>query len=285
MVDPLRGGLLGESAVPAAIADYEVVRLLGTGNHGRYYLARPPDRLGIADEYVAVKVFTAPTTERAYELSVRELRAFAAVDCPYLVRVYDAVLADSFALACEYLPLGSLATPARPVSRPGVIAAVRHAALAAHALHEAGVVHGDIKPANILLTPQGAKLTDLGLAQFLAPGSTLTGMTHVDSVEFIDPALLRGERSSRATEVWALGASLHKALTGDGLYGELPGSSPLLAIRKVLSTQPTLSDSLIPADAALLRDCLTPKERRLPTAAAVAERLLHLWSGPSVPGK
>jgi serine/threonine protein kinase len=276
MVDLSRVTLAGEPAVPAAIADYEVVRLLGTGNHGRYYLARPPARLGIADEYVAVKVFTAPTTERAYELSVRELRAFAAVDSPHLVRIYDAVLADSFALACEYLPLGSLANPARPVSRPEVLAAVRHAALAAHALHEAGLVHGDIKPANILLAPEGAKLTDLGLARFLTPGSTLTGMTQVESVEFVDPALLRGDRPSRATEVWALGASLHKALTGDGLYGELPGNAPLLAIRKVMSTAPVLSDSLAPAETALLRDCLAPTEHRLPTAAAVAERLLRL---------
>ncbi len=276
MADPSRVTVAGESAVPAAIADYKIVRLLGTGNHGRYYLARPPARLGIADEYVAVKVFTAPTTERAYELSVRELQAFAAVDSPHLVRVYDAVLADSFALACEYLPLGSLANPARPVSRPEVLAAVRHAALAAHALHEAGLVHGDIKPANILLAPEGAKLTDLGLAQFLTPGSTLTGMTQVESVEFIDPALLRGDRPSRVTEVWALGASLHKALTGDGLYGELPENSPLLAIRKVMTTAPVLSDSLAPEEAALLRDCLTPTEHRLPTAAAVAERLLRL---------
>ena len=273
MVDPSHVALVGESAMPTAIADYEVVRLLGTGNHGRYYLARPPARLGIADEYVAVKVFTAPTTERAYELSVRELRAFAAVESPYLVRVYDAVLADSFALACEYLPLGSLANPARPLSRPEVLAAVRHAALAAHALHEAGLVHGDIKPANILLGPEGAKLTDLGLARFLTPGSTLTGMTQMESVEFVDPSLLRGDRPSRATEVWALGASLHKALTGDGLYGELPGNSPLLAIRKVMFTAPVLSDSLTPEEAALLHDCLSPTEHRLLTAAVVAERL------------
>ncbi len=276
MVDPPPVTLVDESAGPAAIADYKVVRLLGTGNHGRYYLAQPPARLGIGDEYVAVKVFTASTTERAYELSVRELRAFASVDSPHLVRVYDAVLADSFALACEYLPLGSLANTARPMSRPEVLTAVRHAALAAHALHEAGIVHGDIKPANILLAPDGAKLTDLGLAQFLTPGSTLTGMTQMESVEFVDPALLRGDRPSRATEVGALGASLHKALTGDGLYGELPASSPLLAIRKVMSTQPVLSDSLTPEEAALLRDCLTPTGHRLPTAAAVAERVLRL---------
>ncbi|MFN2496565.1 MAG: protein kinase [Pseudonocardiaceae bacterium] len=280
MVGPSRATQVGESTVPAAIADYEVVRLLGTGNHGQYYLARPPARLGIADEYVALKVFTAPTSERAYELSVHELRAFAAVDCPYLVRVYDAVLSDSFALATEYLPMGSLAHPARPLSRSEVLVAVRYAALAAHALHEAGLAHGDIKPANILLTKDGAKLTDLGLTRFLSPGKTLTGMARLDSVEFVDPALLRGDRPARSTEVWALGATLHKALTGAGLYGELTTNSPLLAIRQVMSTQPALSDTLAPEEAALLRDCLAPPAHRLPTAAAIAERLPDLLRAP-----
>lgn len=264
------------SGVPAAIADYEVVRSLGAGNNGRYYLARPPARLGVPDEFVAVKVFTGPCTERAYELSVRELRAFAAVRSPYLVRVYDAVLADSFALATEYLPLGSLAAPARPVSRAEVVTAVRHAALATHALHEAGLAHGDVKPANVLLTADGAKLSDLGLARFLAPGATMTGMSQVESVDFLDPAILRSARPSRGTEVWALGATLHKALTGTGLYGELPAGAPLLAIRRVLSSPPALSPALLPAEAALVRDCLAPAERRLPTAAAVADRLAAL---------
>lgn len=264
------------SALPAAIADYEVVRALGAGNNGRYYLARPPARLGVPDEFVALKVFGGPCSERAYELSVRELRAFAAVRSPHLVRVYDAVLADSFALATEYLPLGSLAAPARPVSREEVGTAVRHAALATHALHEAGLAHGDVKPANVLLADGGAKLSDLGLARFLAPGATMTGMAEVDSVEFVDPAILRGARPSRATEVWALGATLHKALTGSGLYGELPTGAPLLAIRRVLSGAPALSPALSAGEAALVRDCLAPPERRLPTAGAVAERLAAL---------
>ena len=48
-------GLVGSA--PAAVADYQVVRVLGEGNHGRFYLARPPARLGLPDEFVAVKVF------------------------------------------------------------------------------------------------------------------------------------------------------------------------------------------------------------------------------------
>lgn len=264
------------AGVPAAIADYEVVRLLGTGNNGRYYLARPPARLGIDDEFVAVKVFTGPATEKAYERSVRELRAFAAVDSPHLVRVYDAVLDDSFAIATEYLPLGSLANPARPLSRAEVLAAVRDASLAVHALHEAGLSHGDMKPANVLLTEGGAKVSDLGLSRFLLPGSTLTGMTQMDSVEFIDPSILRGERPSRTSEVWALGATLHKALCGAGLYGELPGNDALLSIRRVMSMSPTVHQSLEPGEASVVTDCLAPVGQRIPTATAVAERLTAL---------
>ncbi|WP_219419658.1 hypothetical protein [Pseudonocardia nigra] len=107
--------------VPAAIADYEVVRLLGEGDHGHTYLARPPARLGLAEEFVALKVLCDRVGEQAYERGVRELRAFAAVRSEYLVRVFDAVLEESFGYAMEYQPLGSLAAPARPLDRGDVL--------------------------------------------------------------------------------------------------------------------------------------------------------------------
>ena len=272
----------GQAAVPAAVADYVVVRQLGEGNHGRYYLARPPARLELADEFVALKVFGDRVGELAYERGVRELRAFAAVRSPYLVTVYDAVLEDTFAYAMQYFPLGSLSAPARPLARAEVHRALEHAARAAHALHEAGMAHGDIKPANVLLTEGsdgpgiGGRLSDLGLARFLAPGTTLTSMGRASSVEYLDPDVIGGARPSRRTEIWALGATVHRALAGTGLYGELPDAQPLLAIRKVLGAQPQIDPALRPrrgrARAALPR----PRRRRLPTAEAVADRLAAL---------
>src|SRR4051812_1950285 len=95
------------------IADYEVVRALGEGNHGHYFVARPPERLGLDVEFVTLKVFGDRVAEQAYERGVRELRAFAAVRSEYLVRVYDAMLEDTFVYATEYFPLGSLAVRAR----------------------------------------------------------------------------------------------------------------------------------------------------------------------------
>ena len=270
----------GQAAVPAAVADYVVVRQLGEGNHGRYYLARPPARLELAEEFVALKVFGDRVGELAYERGVRELRAFAAVRSPYLVTVYDAVLEDTFAYAMQYFPLGSLSAPARPLARTEVHRALENAARAAHALHEAGMAHSDIKPANVLLTEGpdgiGGRLSDLGLARFLAPGTTLTSMGRASSVEYLDPDVIGGARPSRRTEIWALGATVHRALAGTGLYGELPDAQPLLAIRKVLGAQPQIDPALRPDEADLVRLCLAPDDARLPTADAVADRLAAL---------
>src|SRR5512143_297089 len=188
------------------IADYTFVRLLGEGNHGRFYLARPPGRLPVDADHVAVKVMDAATTDDAFRRATRELRAFAAVRSPYLVRLFDAgQQAGTFFYAMEYLPMGSLAAPARPLERGEVLRAVAQAALAAHDLHEAGLVHRDVKPGNVLVHEAGAKLSDLGLAQILAPGVTITGMGSVGSVEYLDPAILRGRRPSRSTDVVVAG--------------------------------------------------------------------------------
>jgi serine/threonine protein kinase len=265
------------TSVPASVADYVVVRVLGEGNHGRYLLARPPARLELPDEFVALKVFGDPVGEQGYERGVRELRAFAAVRSPYLVRVFDAVLDDAFAYAMEYFPCGSLAAPSRPVTRPEVLTALEQAARAAHALHESGLAHADITPANVLLAGDGGgRLSDLGLARVLSPGATLTGMGRASSVEYLDPELLAGARPSRRTEVFALGATVHRALAGAGLYGELPDTQPLLAIRRVMSSRPRVSPVLSAAEAELVSDCIADDDRRLPTAEAVAERLAAL---------
>src|SRR6476646_5846499 len=138
--------------LPPAVADYVIVRQLGEGNHGRYYLARPPARLELSDEFVALKVFGDRVSELGYDRGVREQGAFAAVRSPYLVTVYDAVLEDTFAYAMQYFQLGSLSAPARPLARAEVHRALENAARAAHALHEAGMARSDIKPANVLLT-------------------------------------------------------------------------------------------------------------------------------------
>jgi len=269
---------------PTAIADYEVLRLLGEGGHGRCYLARPPARLGLAEDVVVLKVLAHRVGELAFERGVQELRAVAAVRSPQVVRIFDALLTDCFAYAMEHFPLGSLADPARPPARIEILTVLEHAARAAHALHEAGIAHGGMRPGNVLLAEEGemlgGRLSDPRLARVLTPGSAVAGTGRSSALEFTDPDLLAGAGPSRRTEVWAIGSTIHRALSGAGLYGDLPAAEPLDAIRTLLSARPQVRPGLEPAEAALVRDCIAEGDARITSAAEVADRLAALRSLP-----
>jgi serine/threonine protein kinase len=260
-----------------SIADYEFIRPLGLGNHGQFFLARKPERLPLDAEFVAVKVFAGTTTEDVFRRATRELKAFAAVPSPYIVSLYDAGQHDGVLYySMEYVPGGSLADPAQPLSSGEAIKAVGDAARAAAALHAANLVHRDIKPGNVLLHTRGGKLSDLGLAHVVAPGVTVTGMGPVTSVEYTDPALLLGAQATPAADVYSLGVMLHRVITGQCIFGEdLPADDGLLALRRVMSATVQLSPSLPPATAELIGECAGPAADR-PSAAQFAERLGQL---------
>jgi serine/threonine protein kinase len=260
-----------------SIADYEFVRLLGEANYGDFYLAKTPSRLPVDDEFVVVKVATGLASDDAFRRATRELRHFSLVHSPKLVTIFDAGRqSNTFYYAMEYLPLGSLGKPTRPLTREQTLGAVADAADAAHALHENGIAHRDIKPANILLHNEGAKLSDLGLSQLLSPGLVMTGLGSI-GIEFTDPAILVGGEASRATDIWALGAVLHRALTGLSLYGELPTKEPLLMVRAILASSPEPSSSLSVEEANVVRACIAKDPRDRPaTAGEVAKRVRAL---------
>jgi serine/threonine protein kinase len=271
---------VNQAAERAGIADYRFVRVLGTGNHGVFYLAACPDRLPVDAEFVAVKVLTGTNSEDTFRRATRELAAFAAVRSPHLVTLYDAgQQGNDLYYSMEYLPSGSLAYPAEPLSEKVVLIAVADAARAAHALHEAGIAHNDIKPENVLLDRGHGKLSDLGLSQILQPGLTITGLGSAASVEYLDPALIRGDLPSRATDIFALGATLHRVLAGAGLYGKLPRDNTMVAMRRVLSKPPDISASLRPEVREVISAALSEDRAARPaTALELAERIDWLAS-------
>ncbi|GAA0902129.1 protein kinase domain-containing protein [Pseudonocardia zijingensis] len=268
--------------VPASLSDFEVLGLLGEGPRARCYLARPPSGSGApgVDVKVVVKVFAERVSEPAFDRAVRELRAVAAARSPFVAGVFDAVLGENFAYAMEHFPLGSLVSPP---SRAEALIALEQAARGAHDLHEAGIVHGGIHPGNVMLVeepggPLGGRLAEPDLTRVLTPGAVVPGTGRGGVLEFRDPDLLSGAEPSRRTEVWALGATVHRVLAGVGLYGELPGH-PLGAIRELRSAGPQIHPGLAPGDAALVRDCTAEGTARLRTAADVADRLADLRRG------
>lgn len=257
------------------VADYTFVSSLGEVGHGTLYLARTPQRLGLDTPLVGVKVFEQATDEDTLRRATRELRAFAAVSSPHLVRLLDAGRDGSwFYYAMEHCPGGSLAAPTRALSRLEQLAAVGEAARGAHALHEAGMVHRGIHPGTILLTDDGARLADLGLADVMDPTTSITGLGPPAAVEFIDPAVLSGDPASPASDIWSLGVTLHKVLTGVGVYGELHASDPLLAVRRVITQAPRLSEDLGAREAELVARCLSTDPGDRPRSALdVAEEI------------
>jgi serine/threonine protein kinase len=259
------------------IADYVFIRPLNEGNHGQYYLAKPPARLGLEATNVVVKVVAGQTTQETFSKATRELKAFAAVRSPYLVRLYDAgQQTGTFFYAMEWLERGSLAAPSSELTKDAARKAVADVARAAHALHEAGIVHQDIAPENVLLADDGGRLADLGLAKVLQPGVTVTslGSRSIGAVEYVDPAMLAGGQPSRQTDVYSLGMTLHRALAGVGMFGDISSAAPMMAMRAVLAGTPKLDPALGPDEAALIKACIDPDLSRRPrTALEVAERI------------
>jgi serine/threonine protein kinase len=256
------------------IADYQLVRSLGHGSHGQFFLARKPPRLPVDVEYVAVKVFAGTSTADTFRRAARELKAFAAVTSPHIVTLYDAGRHDGVIYySMEYLSGGSLANPAAEVPPSNAARAVRDAAIGVAAMHAAGLAHRAIKPGNILLGDGTAKLSDLGLAHVMQPGVTLTGMGPVASIEYVDRDLLQGSPATQATDVWSLGVTLHRVLSGQSIYGtDLPADDDLLALRKALVTEPRIAPGLPVPVSELIRACTGPAGSR-PTAEEFARQL------------
>ena len=257
------------------IADYRFDAELGAGNHGRFYRAPAPARLGVEAHHVAVKVLERRATDSDFARVANELRIFAAVRSDHLVEVFDAGYDDGLLFyAMAYYPDGSLRRPARPLTPEAIASAVADAARGADALHEVGVVHRDIKPANVLLDGERGRLSDLGLARSFAPGMTTTGIGPVGSLEFMEPEVVRGDPGCRASDVWSLGVTLHGALTGQGLYGEIPDDNVLDAFTHVVHSRPEISATLPPDLRPIVVRCLADdRGARYATAAELAEAI------------
>jgi serine/threonine protein kinase len=162
---------------------------------------------------------SAPDLERAE----REARLAARLNHPHVVGVFDLVAeGEETWLVMEYVEGVTLSAL---IKRDGALAPdeaaplVRQAADALAAAHEAGIVHRDVKPSNMLVTPAGeVKLTDFGIARAEADASlTQTGLV-TGSPAYLAPEVASGATATEASDVWSLGATLFHALAGHTPY-------------------------------------------------------------------
>lgn len=168
-------------------------------------------------------------------------------------------------------PGGTLARPDRPLGTEPRQGAVAAAARAAHALHEVGLAHGSIHPGAVVLTPEGPVLD---LPRLDAPAGEAIHIDGWSGLECIDPDLLRGEPPTRASDIWALGATLHHALSERPLFAGIEEDEPVTAVQRVMLSRPETDPAIGAGLCELISACLAadPADRP-PTAQAVAEYL------------
>lgn len=255
------------------IGDYELATEMAAGNHGVFYRAAAPRRLGIADRYVAVKVLGPSASDDDFRRISNELRLLHSLQSDYLVELIDAGSANGeLFIVTRYYAEGPAGAAPR-LSRQQALRLTADAARGAHALHEVGVTHRDITPQTVLIDNGRGRLSDLGLATMLTDKTT--GIGPIGSLEFADPALMAGATAGRSSDVWSLGLTLHSLLTGTGVYGRLPTTSILDACRHMLHTSVQLSPDLVESDRAAISRALSDTDR-WPTALAYAEHLERL---------
>ncbi len=203
------------------IGRYDIQRELGRGAMGVVYLGRD-SRIG---REVAIKTlafsdeFSGEALEHVKERFYREAEAAGRLSHPNIVTIYDVGEEDDLAyIAMDYLRGEALSLHAKegnllPVERVLKIAAAVADAL--HYAHELGVVHRDVKPANMVLTKDEheVKVTDFGVAHLTDASTTKTG-TILGSPSFMSPEQVAGKRVDGRSDLWSLGVSIYQLLTG-----------------------------------------------------------------------
>lgn len=261
----------------SAVADYEVVEDQGRGR----FAARAPQRLRLAgggEGPQRVTVVELASTAAVWPELTSTLSRFASVDSPHLLRLVevgpDMDSAGSGAyLVTEEVTGGSLAHPAQSLGLSAKVRAVADAARGAHALHESGIAHGAIDPSVVCFVERGAVLGPPTGAGRL--GGRVATMRDWRDLALLDPELLRGQRPSRSTDIWALAASLYALVGPAPLYPAMVDDQPVTAVQRVMFSHPEVSPATPGGLAGVMGACFDADPALRPqTAAELADRLL-----------
>lgn len=270
------------------LGDYLVIDSIGRGGMGQVFKAMH----GMMGRVEAIKVLPRDkATPTAIAAFTREIRAQAQMDHPNLVRALSAGRdGNVYYLVTEYVPGTDLRKFVRARQKLTMQEAATVISQAAEGLgyaHSRGMVHRDVKPGNLLVTPDGhTKVSDLGLAGFLGdtdPDDPRTGKV-VGTADYLAPELIQNPHAiSPLADIYSLGCTLYYAVTGKVPYPG--GTTREKATRHVEDTplrasriNPELSEEFVEVIAAMMEKDPT---RRLQSTAEVIERLAP-WARDAV---
>lgn len=265
------------------VGPYRLVRLLGIGGMGEVYEGEDT-RLG---RTVAVKLLAPHLLDQRefHQRLEREARTLSRLNHPHICALYDIGQQDGADyLVMEYLQGETLEARIRRQGALPLLEATQIAMQIGRALehaHTQGLVHRDLKPGNIMLTPTGAKLLDFGLAKpapqwtgSLKPTTLTAHGTVMGTYHYMAPEQLEGKDADARTDIFAFGCVLYEELTGRKAF---TGDSPASVIASVMEGEPEPLPSdetaIAPALQHLLSRCLakSPANRWQSTRDLVAE--------------
>ena len=238
------------------VSHYRIIRKLGAGGMGEVFLAEDT-RL---DRKVAIKWLRtkAVASEQARKRLIREAKTAATLDHPNICTIHEIGEDGERAFIVMQYVEGETLADRLDSAPPDLRESVDIAAQVAEALIEAhshGVVHRDIKPQNVIVTPRGqVKVLDFGLAKLLHlepvdPENdtqillTDTGMA-IGTVHYMSPEQARGERVDARSDIFALGALLYKCITGRSAFS---GNNAIDVCAQVIHVDPSPPSQINPA--------------------------------------
>jgi serine/threonine protein kinase len=282
------GGQDGEAdpLVGQSVGGYRIEAVLGVGGMGRVYRAVGDDGQAVALKLVRSDIAEDSVFRLRFE---REARIAQQVKNPHVVPVLDTGEHEGVPyLSQRFVEGGSLEQKLKREGRldvPTTLAICAQVADGLDALYAGGMVHRDVKPANVLLDLDGtALITDFGLAKdnqgtnLTRPGQAL------GSMDYMSPEQIRGEEVTAATDVYALGCVLCECLTGSPPFADRQGMRVLWAQLQDEPPDPTTGlESVTPElGPAILRAMEKDRDKR-PQSAGEYARLLYEAAGLSPP--
>ena len=256
--------------VSAALPNYLLGSELGAGAYGLVLAGQHRD-LG---RDVAVKVVTRASSDEWEPTDFKaEARLLAGLDHPHIVRIYDYVERDNlYLIIMELLSGGSLGRRRALLSPEGACAVGLAAAEALGYAHSRGVLHRDVKPANILFTASGLlKVTDFGVAKIFDAASA-TASKVIGTPRYMAPEQVETTRLGPGTDIYALGVVLYELFTGGPPFDPTLSMMALFQQKVYVDPQPPAGVPE-PVSKVITRALARDQAERHPTARAFALEL------------
>jgi serine/threonine-protein kinase len=261
----------GHELVGQKIESFEIVEMIGRGGMGVVYLARDSKlKRSVAIKSIPAALAADSTARTRFR---REAELLASLNHPNIAIIYEIIEQDddSGYLVLEYIPGDTLAQriAREPLKLEQALSIGQQVAEAVSAAHDRGVIHRDLKPGNIKLTPEGkVKVLDFGLAKATASqdidrGTAVTQPGRViGTPAYMSPEQARGKPTDKRSDIWSFGCVMYEILTG-----QLPfeGETASDTLARIIEREPDWQK--LPQETptnirTLLRRCLEKDPRR-----------------------